>query len=178
MAHYIADLRETVARCTPLLLALSDENTARRPGPRKWSPREILGHLIDSASNNHQRFVRAQFQDDLVFPGYEQDRWVEAQRYQDAAWNDLVALWRSFNLHLARVMEAAPEDVRTRERRRHNLDRISFAEVGPGAPVTLDFFMADYVEHMKHHLRQILGGSADASAGRTEVLPSSGKVGT
>ncbi len=68
------------------LQAIDETKSARRPAPGKWSPKEIIGHLIDSASNNHQRFVRAQFQDHLIFPGYNQEAWVEAQDYQNSQW--------------------------------------------------------------------------------------------
>ena len=69
MQDYVNELRSVVTRGTPALLALSEADSAQWPSPGKWSPREVLGHLIDSASNNHQRFVRAQLQDDLVFSG-------------------------------------------------------------------------------------------------------------
>ncbi len=133
----------------------------QRPAPGKWSPREIIGHLIDSASNNHQRFVRAGGQDDLVFPAYAQNQWVELQDYQHASWADLVSLWAAFNRHLARVMTAIPESVRSRPRTRHNLDEIAWRVVPATEPVTLDYFMMDYVEHLEHHLRQILGTTWD-----------------
>lgn len=156
MQDYINELRSTVERSTPALLGLSDEESARRPAPGKWSPREVIGHLIDSASHNHRRFVGARFQDDLVFPGYEQDAWVSAQRYQEAPWTELVTLWRGLNLHLVRVMASVPDAVRTRAHRRHNLDEIAWQAVPREEPATLDGFMADYVGHLKHHLRQIL----------------------
>ena len=149
------ELRSTVERAAPQLLAISDADSARRPAPGKWSPREIVGHLVDSASNNHQRFVRAQFQDDLVFTGYDQDAWVSTQHYQDASWRDLVTLWRSFNLHIARVIATMPLEVRTRVHTRHNFDVLAFQPVAAGAPTTLDYFMHDYVGHLKHHLRQL-----------------------
>ena len=135
---------------------MDDEATSRRPRPGAWSPREILGHLIDSASNNHQRFVRAQFQQDLVFAGYAQDDWVAVQRYQDASWSELVTLWASFNRHLARVMAAVPEETRRRPRSRHNLDELAYRPVPATEPTTLEYFMGDYVEHLRHHLEQIL----------------------
>jgi hypothetical protein len=152
-----ADLRRTVEHAAEALLRLTEEEAARRPAPGKWSPKEVVGHLIDSASNNHERFVRAQLQDDLVFPGYDQDAWVRVQRYQDAPWPLLVALWRDFNRHLAHVVEAAPEAERRRPRRPHSLDRIAWAPVPPDAPATLDALMRDYVDHLRHHLRQVLG---------------------
>ena len=94
------------------MLAISEEESRVPRAEDKWSPKEIVGHLIDSASNNHQRFVRAQFTDHLVFPGYEQESWVRAQGYRDEPWPLLVELWRSFNLHLAHVMERSPEAAR------------------------------------------------------------------
>lgn len=153
--EFALDLLDTVERVEPMLLSWDAEQTAVRQAPGKWSPREVVGHLIDSASNNHQRFVRAVFQDDLVFTGYAQDDWVAVQRYQEAPWPDLVTLWASFNRHLARVMTAVPEDVRMKSHTRHTLDRVAFRRVAPNDAVTLDFFMADYVLHLHHHLRQI-----------------------
>lgn len=150
------DLRRAVAEATPRLRALGAAS-ATRPSPGRWSPREILGHLIDSAANNHQRFVRAQFQDDLVFPGYAQDDWVVAGRYAEAAWEDLVSLWRLYNLQLARVIEGAAPDARTRPRARHNLDQIGFRPFSAQTAVTLDDLMDDYVAHLAHHLVQIVG---------------------
>ncbi len=157
MEHYVAALLDAVTAAVPRLAAIDDDASARRPAPGKWSPREIVGHLIDSASNNHQRFVRARWQDDLIFPGYEQDAWVDAQRYQDAPWQELVTLWAAFNRHLARVMAAVPEPIRTAPRQRHNLHERAFRPVPPSSPATLDYFMADYVDHLLHHLRQVLG---------------------
>jgi len=156
MSGYVQELRRAIDKSIPVLEKMNDEATRRRPGPSKWSPREIIGHLIDSASNNHQRFVRAQFQEDLVFPGYAQDAWVSVQKYQEAPWNELLALWRSFNLHIARVMEAAPEDQRLRKRKHHNLYELAWRAVPRDTPATLDYFMADYVAHLQHHLDQII----------------------
>lgn len=152
---YMIELRETLRHARPFLERMSDEISGRRPAPGKWSPREIIGHLIDSASNNHQRFVRAQFSEDLEFPGYDQDAWVSVQKYQDAAWKELVALWYYFNLHIARVMESAANDERDRPRARHNLDEIAWKTVPRNQPATLDYFMRDYVAHLRHHLSQI-----------------------
>ena len=156
MPGYAAALRGAIEKSTPLLEKLSDESNQRRPAPGKWSPREIVGHLIDSASNNHQRFVRAQFQDDLVFSRYAQDAWVSAQHYQDAPWDELLELWRSFNQHIARVMEAVPTEVRLRPRVRHNLDELAWRPLPRDKPATLDYFMEDYVAHLQHHVNQIL----------------------
>src|SRR5688500_4747794 len=88
--EFVVDLLNSIERAVPALLALDGDRSRRHPAPGKWSPREVIGHLVDSASNNHQRFVRAQFQDDLVFSGYEQAEWVAAQRYQESPWDELV----------------------------------------------------------------------------------------
>jgi hypothetical protein len=151
------ELLRVLDAATPQLLALGDDNSGRRPAPGKWSPREIVGHLIDSASNNHQRFVRALWQDDLIFSGYAQSEWVEAQQYQQAPWRELVTLWDQFNRHLARVMTAVPDHIRTRPHRRHNLHLLAWQPVAEHEPATLDYFMRDYVGHLVHHLRQIFG---------------------
>ena len=155
MLDYADDLAGTVIAAAASLVAMSEESAARRPGPGKWSPKEVIGHLIDSAANNHQRFVRAQLQDDLVFPGYAQDAWVAAQRYRDAPWQNLLTLWRAYNLHIAWLMAAVPDEVRLRERRHHNLHELAWRPVPAETPATLDYFMRDYVNHVHHHLRQI-----------------------
>jgi hypothetical protein len=155
MQDYVVQLREAIERATPLLRAIGNDASLVAPAPGKWCPREVVGHLIDSASNNHQRFVRAQFKDDLVFSGYEQDAWVSVQRYRDAPWDELIALWGNFNLHIARIMETVPKDERIRPRARHNLDVLAWRALSREEPATLDYFMSDYVGHLKHHLAQI-----------------------
>ena len=154
---YAQRLVEALRRATPALLALDDAATTRRPAPGKWSPREIVGHLVDSASNNHQRFVRMRDRDDLVVDGYEQDGWVAFQRYAEAPWAELVLLWMTYNRHLARVMAATPATDRDRARSVHNLHLRAFRPVPADRDVTLAYFMNDYVEHLEHHLAQILG---------------------
>jgi DinB superfamily len=154
-----SDLRGVVEAAARRLRALSEADSAKAPAPGKWSPRQVIGHLVDSASNNHQRFVRAQFTEDLVFPGYAQEEWVAAQDYQSVPWTELVELWRLYNLHVARVIEAAPAAARERPRARHNLDEIAWQTVPRDQPVTLEFFMRDYLAHLEHHLRQIPGAT-------------------
>ena len=154
---YARRLADALHRATPALLAMDDDATMRHPAPGKWSPREIIGHLVDSASNNHQRFVRMRERDDLVVDGYEQDAWVAAQHYQDAPWTELVLLWMTFNRHIARLMAATPAADRDRVRQRHNLHLRAFRPVPADRSVTLAYFMNDYVEHLEHHLAQVLG---------------------
>lgn len=151
----VADLERTVEEEAARLLALSEAESERRPAGGGWSAKETVGHLIDSAANNHQRFVRAQARADLVFEGYEQDEWIAAQHYREAPWARLVGLWRLYNLHLAHVVARVPEGELKRPRHPHSLHRIAFRLVDEGEPATLEYLIRDYVEHLKHHLGQI-----------------------
>jgi hypothetical protein len=149
-------LRDVILSAAPTLEAITDDEASQPRGSDQWSPKQTIGHLIDSASNNHQRFVRAQFRDDLVFDGYDGAKWVETQQYANAPWPSLVALWREFNLHLARVMDSTPEEIRLRPREKHNLGEIGFQKLPE--PPTLEAFMRDYVDHLQHHLGQVIEG--------------------
>jgi hypothetical protein len=156
MSSTASELRSDITSAMPTLLALTEADVAPKPAPGKWSRKEILGHLLDSASTNHQRFVRAQFTPDLLTLVYEPDAWVEAQRYQDAPWDELVDLWRFYNLHLARLMEALPDEQRSRPRRPHQLAHAGWCPVPEDQPATLEDLMKDYVGHLNHHLKAIL----------------------
>ena len=158
MEDVLEDFVRTVEEASARLTRMPEAELSARRAEEGWTAKEILGHLIDSAANNHQRFVRAQFTEDLVFPGYDQEAWVSAQEYADEPWPLLVNLWKFYNLHLAHVCRRAPEDARVRPRARHNLHVIGFAPVSAQEPATLEHLMRDYVEHLKHHLRQIFGG--------------------
>jgi hypothetical protein len=152
-AAFVDAFERTVSEAAARLLAIADGAASSRPAPGKWSPKEIVGHLIDSAANNQARFVRAQLQDDLVFPGYDQDAWVSAQRYNDRDWHELVGAWHAYNRQVAAIMRATPPEAADRPRGRHNLGEIAFQQPPPVA--TLDFLMRDYVVHLQHHLDQI-----------------------
>jgi len=149
------ELRETVLLAAAQLRQMPEEQARVRPSAGRWSPIEIIGHLIDSASGNHERFVRAQARSDLEFDGYDQDEWVRAQHYQDAPWPSVIELWQALNLHAARMMDHTPDSVMTQPRARHNLDVVAWEVVPRSEPISLGYFMQDYVGHLKHHLRQI-----------------------
>jgi hypothetical protein len=138
------ELDRTLDSSRTRLLAFSEEDAGQSAGPEKWSKKEILGHLIDSASNNHQRFVRLQHEDGLVLPPYRQSEWVRTQNYAGRKWGDLVDLWLAYNRHLAHIMRHA--DMRAA---RH-------VWKAPGGDVDLQFLMEDYLQHLHHHLGQIL----------------------
>ena len=138
------------------MLTITDEEASKPRAAGKWSPKEIVGHLIDSAVNNQARFVRAQMQTDLVFDGYDQETWVRVQRYQERPWLELVRAWQVYNAQVAAVLRAAEQSAIDRPRSRHNLDRIGFKILPPGVDATLGFLMQDYVDHLEHHLAQVL----------------------
>jgi hypothetical protein len=155
MQDVVRDLKQTLEAVEERLREISEVQSELRPAPGAWSAKEILGHLIDSAANNHRRFVEAQFRDDLAFPGYAQEAWVAAQRYQDAPWSELIALWKVYNLHLAHVVSCIPEEVLQRPRGQHTLDKIAWQTVSPQIPVTLEVLIRDYYGHLQMHLDQL-----------------------
>ena len=141
-----ADRLAAILDATPAKLgAISDDAAARRSGPGRWAAKEILGHLIDSAGNNHQRFVRAQIFPSVADPGYDQENWVATQHYLDEPWPELIALWTAMNRHLLHVMRNVRESALETP-----------IAIRQSDPVTLSYVMIDYVRHLEHHLAQIL----------------------
>jgi hypothetical protein len=153
--QFLSDFRDTILSATARLKGITEEQSRRGTSEDNWAPIQILGHLVDSAANNHQRFVRGQFTDDLVFPGYEQDRWVSSQKYRDESWADVIQLWSAYNIHLLHVVSVIPENVLTKGRENHSLDQIAFNFADHNKPATLEYLIRDYVDHLKHHLDQI-----------------------
>jgi len=145
MQNLIEDFKRAVNESYERLAGLAEAESAEPISPGKWSRRELLGHLIDSASNNHQRFVRAQIDGGLTFPDYKQNDWVERQGYKDESWADLVLLWKSYNQHMLHIISRMSNDT---------LDAL--CAIGNDEPVTLRFLVEDYFGHVKHHLKQIL----------------------
>ncbi len=138
------NLKEAIENARPRLEAMSESHAAAKAKPEKWSAKEIIGHLIDSAANNHQRFVRAQMGVTALQPyRYAQDHWVNVQQYQSADWQALVSLWYFYNMHLAHVIAGMQTEFLENE-----LDVWD-------EPATLRFVAEDYVRHLNHHLDQI-----------------------
>src|SRR5688500_16666555 len=138
------DLTRVVTGAVAELRTLADAVADLKPRPDAWSIKEIIGHLVDSAANNHQRFVRGQQVRELVLPGYEQDAWIAAQDYQAREWPELLEFWAAYNRHLAHVIRRLPAA---------SLDVV--CRIGGNEPATLGFIVEDYVTHMRHHLSQI-----------------------
>ena len=126
-------------------LQITEDQWLERSAPGKWSRKEILGHLVDSAANNHLRFVRAQFADtDFITIAYEQNHFVASQYYQGSNIGDLLTLWHSYNRHLAHVIKHIDPS---------KLDIT--CHIGSYPPVPLSLVVTDYVTHLDHHLAQI-----------------------
>jgi hypothetical protein len=138
-------LAETLERELPALRKRTEEQAMTPRGPGKWSAKEELGHLIDSAANNHGRFVRAALDGHYEGPGYAQDGWVRLHGYREMPWSAIVDLWYQYNQFVAHLVSRIPDD-----------QRQALCAVGENAPVTLEFLIKDYVLHMQHHLDQLL----------------------
>jgi len=133
----------------PRLRQVSEPESEKPVLSGGWSRKQVIGHLIDSASNNHQRFVRAAQQSSLDFPGYDQDGNIRLQAPQEADWLLLISLWAAYNRYLAHIIARLPES---------KLE--TPCRIGSGAPVTLEFIATDYLRHLVHHLTQIGAASA------------------
>lgn len=145
MQQVVSELSQLIADCTRRFEQFSESEWSDKPNPAKWSRKEVLGHLIDSALNNHRRFVVSQYApaQNIV---YAQDQWVASQNYQQAHTPDLIALWRLLNLQIVRVLEMMPT-----EAYQHVCD------TGKNGPElhSLEWLARDYVEHLRHHFLKL-----------------------
>ena len=141
-------LRNAVEAELPHLNKLTDDRSAIQPnGSDSWSPKQELGHLIDSAANNHVRFVQAAMAGatPVPFQSYAQNGWVNLHGYQEMPWSSIVGFWSQYNFLLADLIANIPDTA---------LGNTGF--FGSEAPLTLRFLMEDYIIHMQHHLDHLL----------------------
>lgn len=143
MREQSARLKQVISTSEPKLRGITEDAAGQPALKGGWSPKQLLGHLIDSAANNHQRFVRASLDGAYAGPGYAQDDWVAFQDYNGQRWADIIALWSSYNRHLAHIIARMPED------KAEMLCQIGKSEY------TLGWVVKDYVDHMLGHLKQI-----------------------
>lgn len=145
------ELLSIVSEYAPKFLALSEAELSAKPNPTKWSKKEVVGHLIDSAQSNLRRFVVGQYEDhpNIV---YSQDFWVQANGYNQTKKEDVIALLRLINQQIATVLKNMPKENYSRE-----------VNTGKGKLElhTLEWLAADYVKHMKHHINQVITNSFD-----------------
>jgi hypothetical protein len=144
MEHVSDRLARVVDAAETVLRRVSEEESGLAILPGGWSRKQLLGHLIDSASNNHQRFVRAAMAEQLEFPAYDTPGSVRVQSVETADWPILLDLWASYNRFLVHVIRCLPSD---------KLDVV--CRIGSNAPVSLRYLAEDYVRHLVHHLDQI-----------------------
>jgi hypothetical protein len=143
MDEAIKKLSVLVVELPELLKGISEMKFAVKPSADKWSKKEILGHLIDSATNNHQRFIRVQFeQKPSIF--YDQDNWVLHNHYNELTAKHLIRFWTVYNKHLLEVIKRIPAENLTLQ-----------CKMRDGKLLTLEFLINDYVSHLEHHVKQI-----------------------
>ncbi len=133
-------LQGLVGEWSERLARISEQDSLKVVGS-KWTRKQLLGHLIDSAANNYQRFVRLRQGDLVGFPGYDQEAWVAAGQYNQCPWLDLVAFWRLYNLRIAAIIENLPPGCE--------------GNVWEGHDASLGFLIQDFTRHMLHHLTRI-----------------------
>ena len=126
------------------LLELDANSIHVKPEPDRWSISEVIGHLVDSACNNHQRFVRAQHCTELVFPKYEQNEWVAAANYRLCDWESLIQLWYHYNRQIAVLIRSIPESKLSTP-----------CTITPYETCTLGFLVTDYLDHLNHHFGKL-----------------------
>jgi hypothetical protein len=124
--------------------AYTDEELSIPPAPDKWSRKQIIGHLLDSATNNHHRFVRAQFDEKPVIL-YDQEKWNQYGYYDQMDGEHLINFWELYNRHLISLIRNIPPELLQRE-----------CKMGDGSTRTIAWLFDDYVRHMEHHLAQII----------------------
>jgi hypothetical protein len=145
MKEITTELSSLLTSCTERFSSFTEADWAAKPNPSKWSKKEILGHLIDSALNNHRRFIVTQYAENEKIV-YYQDQWVFFQGYQQADTHELINLWCLINRQILRVLEIMPQSVWT-----------NLCDTGKNGEDlhTLEWLAMDYVAHLKHHLESV-----------------------
>lgn len=148
---------DRIAQIADELFDYSDAQMSKPRKPGVWSRKEILGHLIDSASVNHQRFMESQISRSIMFEGYAHEQWVALQGYQGMEWEEIVTLWCALNMQICAVVERIPASVIDKLHAEHSYETTTFRVVPSDQPSTLGYLIEDYFAHMQYHLDQITG---------------------
>ncbi len=145
MESIVETIREIVSDTKDQLLSISSEHASQKPAAGGWSKQEILGHLVDSAYNNHQRVVRTAMNMGADFPPYQQEQWVLVQAYNKRDWFTMIDLWVQVNLHFCSVIENLSDEALG-----------NLCNIGKDQPVPLMYVINDYLRHLKMHLEDII----------------------
>lgn len=145
MIKIIADLQETLEKYHSKLVQLNETEISAKPAPEKWSKKEELGHLIDSAQNNIQRFIRVQYEEN-VHIRYNPDKWVAMNDYQNRNGKELIDFWFLLNKQIITILEKMPQE---------KWETFMSFDVDASVKNTTSYIAADYVKHMTHHLESI-----------------------
>ena len=152
MKNIVEELNRIANEFSEKINAFSETEFASKPLLNKWSKKEVLGHLIDSAHNNLRRFICGQYETTPSKIAYDQDFWVIANTYQDARKEDVIQLWVLMNKQIASVLLQMSES---------NYQKVADTGKTEVKLHTLEFLAEDYVRHLKHHLNQIIHSSFD-----------------
>ena len=154
MEKAVSELQEIVAIFYSKMNGISEAEFSRKPLPNKWSKKEVVGHLIDSAQNNLRRFIVGQYESTPPHITYEQDAWVNSNNYQGSPSADVIALWKLINLQICAVLRTMPKAY---------FDRTCNTGRGAVQLHSLSWLAEDYVKHLKHHLNQVIPDSFDVT---------------
>jgi len=152
MKEVVNELNEIVETFAERIGNFSEADLSEKPLPNKWSKKEVVGHLIDSAQNNLRRFIVSQHAATPPKIVYDQDFWVKANDYQNMAGKDVIILWKLVNKQISNVLTTMESDkyLKTCDTSKEEEQLRS-----------LEWLAADYVKHLKHHLNQVIKGSFD-----------------
>lgn len=156
MPTYAAILNNVIDKSFNALKAIPLDTLEAKPDPNRWSQKELIGHLVDSAYNNHQRFLRAEAQGNLVFWTYAQDEWVVKNQYQQRNANEIIELWYRTNQHLCALISGLSDELIQKQTKEHNFHRICMKRIGEEDSTSLGYLIWDYIFHLEHHLAQLL----------------------
>ena len=143
ISNSINKLKEIIETTPSILNNFSEETFNKKENLNKWSKKEILGHLIDSATNNHQRFVRGQFEENPKIT-YDQNHWNKYNFYQEINSKQLIDFWKIYNIQLLEILNKI--EVKNLQKTIDVNEKL----------LTLEFLVIDYVEHLEHHLKQLI----------------------
>lgn len=150
MKETIEELDQIISEYAKKISAIPETEFSAKPLPNKWSKKEVVGHLIDSAQNNLRRFICGQYESAPPKITYDQDRWVASNNYQATDSSEVIALWNLTNKRIVAILRQMPPSAYAMTCNTGKTDTQLYS---------LEWLAADYVRHMKHHLNQIIPNS-------------------